>query len=159
MKRNYLVVLLSLLVLISWVGCNKDKDEVDQLEKEVLEAENNDIIGDSMAANDTASGVVAKAPVSTTIPRQEFIATPVSTPQPGGFTVQVGSGQNRENIENLAQIYKTRGYEPFITEVSSASGTIYRLRLGSFATREEAQQLAGELKDKYSIECWIDINR
>jgi rare lipoprotein A len=67
----------------------------------------------------------------------------------GPFTVQVASFSERVNavqlLKNLKLRYSSR--DPFIFEVDQKGRRLYRVRVGKFRTREDAQSLADTLMD------------
>lgn len=75
---------------------------------------------------------------------------PTSSPE-GPFTVQVGSFISRSNAfslrEELQKVYK----DVYIAELKTPENTYYRVRVGSFRTREEAYEFAMRLaQDGYA---------
>jgi len=63
----------------------------------------------------------------------------------GPFTVQVGSFIDRSNALRLAETLQKAYQDVFITVLKTPENTYYRVRLGKFATRDEAYQLAVRL--------------
>lgn len=58
----------------------------------------------------------------------------------GKFTVQVGSYQTLDEAKQFAEGFTVRGYNPIITNTTiTGKGTWYRVSLGSFATKKEAE--------------------
>lgn len=157
MKKAFLLSFLALSLVI-WSGCSKDKEEVDQLEKDVMAADSQNLMPDTskMAAPDTTGGAgyaMAEKPM-------EEEETPTFAPtETGGYTVQVAAGTDSERAHYTAEIFKERGYEPFITKADVGGMTYYRVRIGNFETLAEANKLAAEIQDKYSITSWVDMNQ
>ena len=158
MKRALVVIGLVLTVGL-WIGCSKDKDEVAQLEQEVKDAESQDLLADSGGAEEmaaTAEDVAAETEYAAMAEEEtEKSYEPSGT---GGFTIQIGAGTSRADANYMAEKYIGRGYEAFITEMYADDITYYRIRIGNFATREEARAMAADLVDKYSVDYWIDLN-
>lgn len=156
MKQVFTVLSLIMVMLLVF-GCNKDDSEVDQLEQEVMEAENRDLMPDSseMVAEDTTGGEYTMA--EETAPEEADLTSYEQT-QYGGFTVQVAAGMDRTRAQYTAEIYTERGYQPFVNEAMVNDTLFYRIRIGNFDTIEKARELAAELSDKYSVKVWIDRN-
>jgi rare lipoprotein A len=77
-------------------------------------------------------------------------AIPTSAPE-GSFTIQLGAFIDRSNAVRLMEQLQRAYQEVSITELKTPENTYYRVRLGSFRTREEAYQLASRLaQDGYT---------
>lgn len=62
------------------------------------------------------------------------------------FSVQVGAFSKRENAQRLADLLIKKGYDAYIEKTCHGDKLIYRVRVGKFNTRNDAQQEAAELK-------------
>ncbi|MFZ5862809.1 MAG: SPOR domain-containing protein [Nitrospirota bacterium] len=74
------------------------------------------------------------------------------------YTVQVGSFQDRKSAERLAT--KVRRYQYTVSVnrvVLPDSGVRYRVRVGSFATRDDALKVADILKKKERVEPFVAL--
>lgn len=76
------------------------------------------------------------------------------------YTVQVGSFQDRKSAERLAAKVRHYRYTVSVTRVVLPdTGVRYRVRMGSFATREDALKLADTLKKKdKKLEPFVALN-
>jgi hypothetical protein len=76
------------------------------------------------------------------------------------YTVQVGSFQDRKSAERLAAKVRHYRYTVSVTRVVLPdTGVRYRVRMGSFATREDALKLAETLKKKdRKLEPFVAMN-
>jgi DedD protein len=81
----------------------------------------------------------AAPPPKPTEPPQKPAAKPPAT---GGWVVQVMALKSREGADKLASDLKTKGYPAF---VANPARSLYRVRVGPFAKRAEAEQIAGRL--------------
>ena len=70
--------------------------------------------------------------------------------------MQVASCESRDYAESLVAKYKKRGFEPYITRFDYNGQTYYRVRLGPYDSRAAAEAARMELKDRYSINAWVD---
>ena len=66
-------------------------------------------------------------------------------PTPGAFTVQVGAYKGREPAEALRARLAAAGHDAYVAEIDSAGSARYRVRIGSFATREAARLAADKI--------------
>ncbi len=48
-----------------------------------------------------------------------------------------------------------KGYPAFVTSASTAAGTWFRVRVGGYETRNEAQAVATRLKREEQLEPWV----
>jgi cell division protein FtsN len=72
------------------------------------------------------------------------------------YTIQVGSYAEKAIAEEEARGLKRRGYAAFLVATDlPEKGTWYRVRIGSFSSRQAAEKLAGELKAKEGITPFI----
>ena len=75
---------------------------------------------------------------------------------PGEFTVVIGSYADRKFAESMAAKYQEQQFPAFVRGVSIDGKMFYRLCVGSYETITQARQVAGEVKDRYSCDFWID---
>lgn len=78
------------------------------------------------------------------------------TPDPRGWTVQVGAYRAREPAEEFRRSLSAAGYDAYVTAVSTDDGTVrYRVRVGSFSSRSEAERTASRLKAERSLNPFV----
>lgn len=111
-------------------------------------------------------GKVEPAPVPTrTTSReggtlQDAIARATRQPTeavPGGaFTLQLSAFQDRQEAERFATRLRDRGYAPYIVAAEVPNkGTWYRVRMGSFPTREAATRYMTDFKRETKIAAFV----
>jgi cell division septation protein DedD len=62
------------------------------------------------------------------------------------YWIQVGAFSSQQNANAMAEEYKSKGYNAVVLAPSSSDRTkLYRVRLGGYATREEAEQARDNL--------------
>jgi DedD protein len=71
---------------------------------------------------------------------------PASSTSGGGWAVQVGAFGSAETARKLTQDLGGAGYRAFVSPVSRAGKTLYRVRVGPVADRAGAEQLVPRLK-------------
>lgn len=160
MKKNLPIILFSMVLLLAF-GCSKDQEKVDQLEKEVMNAESQDLMTDSAAIAAKAESTAAKTQVAKTTAKtakDELNARRFEPTATGGFTVQVASGTSRTYANYMAEQFIERGYNAFVTEVYFDDVTYYRVRIGNYESYDEAKLVGQDLHDKFSVNFWIDNN-
>ena len=99
-----------------------------------------------------AAKSAAQAPKDTSKPAEETKAAPraASTPSgpvPSGFAVQVAASRSKSDAENLVKELGSRGYRVFLVspEYAKAGDNLYRVQVGPFATREDAEKSRDKL--------------
>jgi DedD protein len=63
----------------------------------------------------------------------------------GMWAVQLGSFGNQQNAERLAADLRKQGYAAFLSQLSTASGQLHRVRIGPQKDRESAEEMAARL--------------
>ncbi|HEX8434777.1 SPOR domain-containing protein [Archangium sp.] len=113
-------------------------------------------------------GKVETAPTPTrTAPQgtglKEAIARATQRPTeavPGGaFTLQISAFQNRPEADRFATKLRDRGYAPYIVAAEvPKKGTWYRVRMGSFASKEAASRYLADFKRETQIDAFVAGN-
>lgn len=143
MKKLIESVLIAITFLIFVTGCSDKAKEEAQTPPPIPV--------DTQIAIDTTPIV----PVDTTPVQPEIPGMP-KPPQGDGYAVQVASCTGEDYARYLVDLWTGRGYEPFVTDYSHNGDTYYRIRMGLFGTLGEAKSLSAELKDKYSVNAWVE---
>lgn len=90
-----------------------------------------------------AAPIVPTAALSpTTLPRQ--------APR-GGFTVEANPTRSRGEAEELLASLRKRGYDATLVEVRRDGDIWYRLRVGRYATAEQATEVMRKLRDSEGV--------
>jgi len=84
------------------------------------------------------------APAPATAPPAETAAPAPPEPAPGTFSVQVGASQDRAEAERIAGRFRSYGPRVEAAEIAG-KGTWFRVRVGSFPTREAAERYLKDL--------------
>lgn len=89
---------------------------------------------DEPAANDAATAPEAEQPPVTESGRQ--------------YIVQLGSFSDELNANGLVENVENSGFEAFVEPLFSEQGTVWRVRMGPFASREQANERAESLRER-----------
>jgi DedD protein len=91
----------------------------------------------------------AKAETATTVAKAEVkaeVPAPAATQSATGmWAVQLGSFSNQANAERLAADLRQSGYAAFLSQLSTSSGSLHRVRVGPQKDRESAEAVLGKL--------------
>jgi cell division septation protein DedD len=153
MIKSFLAIFL-IVALAVFFGCDKSKEDVDKLEQEAMEV--TETVSDSLTIEEESD--VTETLEETVSAEDDLASRRYEATGTGGFTVQIGSGTSRRDANYTAEQFIGRGYEAFVSEVYIDDVSYFRIRIGNFETYEEARQLGEDLKDKYTVDYWIDNN-
>ncbi|NDY96720.1 SPOR domain-containing protein [Wenzhouxiangella limi] len=97
-----------------------------------------------------AATVAGVEPLVREIPGAGDEASP--SPARSGFAVQVGSFAEESNADRQMNQLLDRGFDAFIHADETGSRSIWRVRVGTVATREEASALQRTLREQAGLE-------
>ena len=78
-------------------------------------------------------------------PEPKPAATQAATSTTGMWAVQLGSFSNKENAEKLAADLRKQGYAAFLSQLTTESGLLHRVRIGPQKDRASAEAMAARL--------------
>lgn len=78
--------------------------------------------------------------------------TPAS---PSGILVQVFSGTDRQQAQGLVTRLQRAGHKAFISDAEVDGQARYRVRVGPFGSRSEAQRQATSIEKAFQLDSWI----
>ena len=79
-----------------------------------------------------------------------------SDPTGPGFAVQVAAYKDRGQSDNLAKQLIAKGYPAFVLDpVKGAPTAMFRVRVGKYKTRQEAQAIMAKLQSEQFSSAWI----
>jgi DedD protein len=88
---------------------------------------------------------------STVVPRP----LPEATPAAGQVVIQVFSSSEQGQAERIRTRLVGGGHRAFLSPVEVAGRTMYRVRIGPFASRQEAQRVAEQVRKGYKLDTWV----
>jgi len=143
MKILKIILLIALSVFLV-AGCKSKSKEADQSQAIVPPV-------DTTPKVDSAALQAAD-----TMPAVEETPGMPPVPKGSGYAVQVASCNDEQYARYLVELWKGRGYEPFVSTITQNNANVYRVRLGLFESQAKAKSVAAELADKYSLKTWIE---
>jgi cell division septation protein DedD len=130
------------------------EQEVRQKEEEVRAAE-----GEGRSSVSERKSVGEKEEGRRTVAKVEGAKPPaITTPKPpaGRYTVNVGSFREKARAERLMRELDGRGYRAFVAKSTvPKKGTWYRVSVGRYSSREEAEAFARALKEKEGMDSFV----
>ena len=140
--------------------------QVELPDKPKSENAGNTTLGENTAPKHDTSTVLAHPK---TLPPSVHEAAPPSTPEPsalarsapaGKYTLQIASFPNMEEAKEHIDSLEKLGVKPFARFVElGQKGKWYRVYLGGFETKEEADAAGARYKEKNQIRTFIVANR
>lgn len=80
-------------------------------------------------------------------------------PREGGWTVQVNAYPEEKSAQRLVERLKEKGYDAYMVVSNIKGRTWHRVRVGRFATREEAKKAQEELQTKENLTKTVTVSR
>lgn len=78
-----------------------------------------------------------------------------SEPAGSGFVVQIAALNVRSEAEAIAKRLSSKGYAAYVMSPASGTPIVYRVRVGKFPTRREAETVAGKLQKEEQFKPWV----
>ena len=72
------------------------------------------------------------------------------------FTIQVAAKASFADAQEVVKILNNSNFEAFIQKNDSNNKLKYRVRYGSFSSREDASMTANDIKNQLGYDCWVD---
>ena len=78
-------------------------------------------------------------------------------PEPSGqgFAVQIAALNVRSEAEAIAKRLASKGYAAYVLSPANGTPAVYRVRVGKFPTRREAETVAGRLQKEEQFKPWV----
>jgi cell division septation protein DedD len=89
--------------------------------------------------------------------RKPAAATAAQPTDPGGqgYAVQIAALNVRTEAEAIARRLTSKGYAAYVVAPPSGTPAVYRVRVGKFPSRREAESIAARLKKEEQFNPWI----
>lgn len=100
--------------------------------------------GEKKIAMNAESEVSLKIEIPEILKEEKKSLLSKNTPLPpvvadGQYTIQIGSFKNESDAKKLQNKLKTKGYPAFLKQVTIGEDTWFRLRIGTFETKDQAK--------------------
>jgi cell division septation protein DedD len=100
------------------------------------------------------SRVEGPRPVAAAPAASEPAGNPSTALRAGGFVVQVAAVKERSEADTMARRLSGKGYPAFVT-TTTGGVQMFRVRVGTFPDRREAESVAGRLQKEEQFKPWI----
>ncbi len=155
MARIIIVLIMCAALFVS--GCSEKDEEIAEMQDGTTESAVQDSI--KRAEEAALADSIAAASVAEPEPEPDTYGVNTDYSQLDGYVAQIGSYAERNFAEMIAEKYQNRDYPAFVTSLDIDGATYYRVRVGVYETFAEAKEIGNLIKDRYSIEFWVDSNR
>ena len=82
-------------------------------------------------------------------------AAAASEPQGAGYVVQVAALNIRSEADAIAKRLSAKGYAAYVLSPAAGTPQIYRVRIGTFGLRREAETMATRLEKEEQFKPWV----
>jgi len=82
-------------------------------------------------------------------------AAEVAEPAGAGFAVQIAALNVRGDAEAIAKRLSSKGYAAYVMAPPTGAPTVFRVRIGKFPTRREAENVASKLQKEEQFKPWV----
>lgn len=90
--------------------------------------------------------VVTPAPIAADVPGE---------PAGAGFAIQLAALGKREEAENIVRRLMGKGYSAYLIAPAEGAPAVYRVRVGKFQDRREAEAMSSRLQKEEQFKPWI----
>ena len=73
----------------------------------------------------------------------------------GGFVVQVAAVKARSEADTIAKRLSSKGFPSYVTTPGPGAAHVYRVRVGKYTDRREAESVARRLEKEEQFKPWI----
>ena len=96
-------------------------------------------------------------PVAPVAPPPSPSAAPALSREPAGtgFVVQVAAVTDRREADTIAKRLAAKGYPSFVTTPPNGTPRTFRVRVGKYPNRRDAESIAGRLQKEEQFKPWI----
>lgn len=75
------------------------------------------------------------------------------------YTVQVGAFKRLKEADNLKSLLEKKGYNSYIETADARRGKLYKVRVGKFNTRDQAEEVTEDIKKMKGLDAFTLISR
>jgi cell division septation protein DedD len=95
------------------------------------------------------------APAPPPVQTASASAVGLSEPAGDGFAIQVAALRQRAEADGVARSLATKGYPAYVLDPESGAPPVFRVRVGKFKERSEAESVAARLQQEEQFKPWI----
>jgi cell division septation protein DedD len=88
-------------------------------------------------------------------PREAPASKAAVEPASQGYAVQIAALNVRSEAEAIAKRLSSKGYAAYVLAPADGTPAVYRVRVGKFPTRREAETIAAKLQKEEQFKPWV----
>lgn len=102
-----------------------------------------------------APAVTAPPPPPPPAPAAEMRAPAAAEPSGAGYAVQIAALNVRSEADAIAKRLTSKGYSAYVLAPANGTPAVFRVRVGKFSTRREAETVAAKLQKEEQFRPWV----
>jgi cell division septation protein DedD len=95
------------------------------------------------------------APPATSAAAPADVPAAAAEPSGQGFAVQIAALNVRSEADAIARRLSSKGYAAYVLSPATGTPSVYRVRVGKFPTRREAETVAAKLQKEEQFKPWV----
>ncbi|HEY7290515.1 MAG TPA: SPOR domain-containing protein [Vicinamibacterales bacterium] len=103
----------------------------------------------------TAAPPPSPPPASTEAAKPAERSAAPADPGGQGFAVQIAALNARSEADAIAKRLVSKGYSAYVLAPASGTPSVFRVRVGKFSTRREAETVAAKLQKEEQFKPWV----
>jgi cell division septation protein DedD len=146
------ILILGIVIFLLGVSVGKKQAQITK-RTQIAAKEKTEQAKETPPAAEEQKGSIDKELASLQRAKEETKEQPPARADRALFYVQVGAFNRREMAVTFAETFNQRGYPAFVLDpFPSDRKEIFRVRIGGYATREEAEEVRTKLRSETSRE-------
>jgi cell division septation protein DedD len=89
------------------------------------------------------------------VPAEAPAAASASEPNGQGYAVQIAALNVRSDAEAIAKRLSNKGYSAYVVAPPDGTPSVFRVRVGKFPTKREAETIAAKLQKEEQFKPWV----
>lgn len=110
--------------------------------------------GQDAAARSGAAAAGSPATAASSAAPPPTAASPAAA-EGAGYALQVAALKERDDAEAIAKRLAQKGYAAYVLMPATGAPSVYRVRVGKFRTKREAESIAAKLQKEEQFNPWI----
>jgi cell division septation protein DedD len=88
-------------------------------------------------------------------PPKQTVVPPAPAASGDGYAVQIAAVNERGEADAMAKRLSSKGYAAYVLAPAAGTPSMYRVRIGKFPTKREADTMAAKLQKEEQFRPWV----